>query len=189
MTQSYGPDLLAARALGEITFDAVRAPETSLIGELGQGFVLAVQTIEAFRMSVGAVGLGFAQAALQASVAHALQRKVKGGLLSEQQLTQVALADMYTTLNGAQLLVTQAAWEFDAGHPTAAQRSSAAKLVGSEVAQIVCDKALQLHGALGLAKIGPTERLYRQVRSLRIYEGTSEMQRIAVGQSITAGLL
>lgn len=164
-------------------------PEAALLGAEGLGFVTAVQTIDAFRMSVGAAATGFARAALQAAVSHVRQRRVEGRALAERQLVKAALADMAVALNTAELSVAQAAWEWDRGVATAATRSSLAKLHASEAAHQVIDMAVQLLGAAGLAVNAPTERLYRQVRSLRIYEGTSEMQRLAIGQAVAAGQL
>jgi acyl-CoA dehydrogenase len=187
VVQSDGPGLLAPRALGGIIFDAALVPSTSLLDAEGMGCVHALQTIEAFRMTVGAAACGFARRALGVTAAHVRQRRVEGRPLAETQLVRAALADMAVALGTAELLVAQAAWEWNRQAATAGSRSAMAKLHATEAAQVVVDRALQLHGAAGLAKGSVTERLYRQVRSLRIYEGTSEIQRLAIGQAVGAG--
>lgn len=186
VVQSSGPDLLAPRALGSILFDSAFVPKSTLLDAEGMGFVHAIQTIEAFRMTVGAAACGFALRALQAAVDHTGQRRVEGKPLSDTQLVRASLADMAVALSGSQLLVAQAAWQWDSQSPMAATRSAMAKLHATEAAQDIVDRALQLHGAAGLAAGAVTERLYRQIRSLRIYEGTSEIQRLTIGQAVSA---
>jgi len=185
--QTAGPNLLAPRALGGIAFEAAPVPASALLDAEGLGFVHALQTIEAFRMTVGAAACGFARRALQAATQHVRQRQVEGRPLAETQLVRAALADMAVALGTSELLVAQAAWEWDREAVTAGTRSAMAKLHATEAAQAIVDHALQLHGATGLAAGSVPERLYRQVRSLRIYEGTSEIQRLAIGQAVGAG--
>lgn len=189
LRQTQGPEMLASRALGQLSLDNAKVTQGALLGGEGQGFVHAVQTIESFRMSVGAAANGFARSALQSAVGHVVSRQVKDGLLAEKQLVQAALADMQVALNASELLVAQAAWEWDRKKPAAALRSGAAKLLASETAHRIVDQAVQLLGAKGLAANGPTEQLYRQVRSLRVYEGTSEIQRLTLGQAVATGQL
>ncbi|MGL4310643.1 MAG: acyl-CoA dehydrogenase family protein [Paracoccaceae bacterium] len=184
--QSSGPDLLAPRALGSVVLDAAFVPDCALLDSEGMGFVHALQTIEAFRMTVGAAACGFALRALQAAVDHTGQRRVEGKPLSDMQLVRASLADMAVALSASQLLVAQAAWQWDTRSPVAATRSAMAKLHATEAAQEIIDRALQLHGAAGLAAGSVTERLYRQIRSLRIYEGTSEIHRLTIGQAVSA---
>jgi acyl-CoA dehydrogenase len=187
VTQTTGPDLLAPRAIGGVVFEAAQVSASALLDVEGMGFVHALRTIEAFRMTVGAAACGFARRALGAAAEHVRQRRVGGRPLSERQLVGATLADMAVALGTAELLVAQAAWEWDRQCATAGTRSAMAKLHATEAAQAVADSALQLHGAAGLARGSTAETLYRQVRSLRIYEGTSEIQRLAIGQAVGAG--
>lgn len=186
VAQCCGPELLAPRALGGLTLTGAFMPETALLDAEGMGFVHAIQTIEAFRMTVGAAACGFARRALQAAVDHTGRRLVEGKPLSDTQLVRASLADMAVALAASELMVAQAAWQWDHHMPVAATRSAMAKLHATEAAQDIVDRALQLHGAAGLVAGSVTERLYRQIRSLRIYEGTSEIHRLTIGQAVSA---
>jgi acyl-CoA dehydrogenase len=172
--------------LGRLVFQGCRVPATALLGEVGHGLRLALGTLDVFRTSVGAAAVGMARRALDDTRARVMARVQFGKRLADQQLTQAALADMATELDAARLLVFRAAWLKDHGH--AAKREVAmAKLFATEAAQRIIDRAVQLHGGLGVTSGSFAERLYREVRPLRIYEGTSEIQRLIIGSSLVEG--
>jgi acyl-CoA dehydrogenase len=179
-------EMLSEHALGELRFDGVRVTEADLIGSPGEGFKVAMRTLDLFRASVGAFALGMATAALDASVAWADQREIYGTTLSEQQSVQHQLADMAVRVEAARLLVYAAAAAYDAGAPPADVSASAAmaKLYATEEAQYVVDRAVQLHGARGLQRGHLLEHLYRDVRAPRIYEGASEVQRTIIARHL-----
>jgi acyl-CoA dehydrogenase len=167
-------------------FDGVRVSTDDLLGEVDQGFGVAMRTLDLFRPSVGAFAVGMGQAALDASLGWARERELFGGKLIDQQATQHTLAEMATRVEAARLLVRRAAAAYDCGAPahqittTAAQ----AKLFATETAQWVVDQAVQLHGARGLQRGHLLERLYREVRAPRIYEGASEVQRTIIARGL-----
>ncbi|HEY2512928.1 MAG TPA: acyl-CoA dehydrogenase family protein [Polyangiaceae bacterium] len=178
--------------LGRLILDGCRVPETSLIGEVGHGLRLALGTLDVFRTSVGGAAVGMAQRALDESIARVTARKQFGQRLADFQLTQAALADMATELDAARLLVYRAAWLKDQpppqgeAPPTAAPTAVAmAKMFATEAAQRIIDRAVQLHGGLGVASASVVEGLYRDIRPLRIYEGTTEIQKLIIGASLT----
>ena len=179
-------DMLAPHALGTVHFDGVRVGRDDLLGEVDQGFAVAMRTLDLFRPSVGAFAVGMGQAALDASLAWAQERELFDGRLIDQQATQHTLAEMSTRVEAGRLLVRRAAAAYDGGAPahqittTAAQ----AKLFATETAQWVVDQAVQLHGARGLQRGHLLERLYREVRAPRIYEGASEVQRTIIGRGL-----
>jgi alkylation response protein AidB-like acyl-CoA dehydrogenase len=176
-------ELLAPHAIGTVVFDGVHVPREHVLGELDRGFRVAMQTLDLFRPSVGAFAVGMAQAALDASVAHARARQAFDKPIKDFQAVSHKLADMATKLDAARLLVYRAAAEYDAGRPVT--RSSAmAKLYATEAAQEIVDAAIQIHGAAALEKGHLLEHLYREVRATRIYEGTSEIQRNIVALSL-----
>jgi len=169
--------------LGRLLMRACRVPASALIGEVGQGLRLALGTLDVFRTSVGAAAVGMARRALDDTRARVRARIQFGKRLADQQLTQAALADMATELDAARLLVFRAAWLKDHGHP-ARTEVAMAKLFATEAAQRIIDRAVQLHGGLGVTTGAFVERLYREVRPLRIYEGTSEIQRLIIGAAL-----
>jgi len=169
--------------LGRLVMRECRVPESALIGEIGGGMSMALGTLEVFRTTVGAAAVGMARRALDDAVAHVKSRVQFGKRLAEMQLTQAALADMLTELDAARLLVFRAAWRKDRGEPARAEVAMA-KLFATEAAFRVVDRAVQLHGGLGVMSGTFVERLYREVRPLRIYEGTSEIQRLIIGSSL-----
>ena len=177
-------DLIAPHPLARLRFDGCRLPADALLGAPGEGFKLAMRTLDIFRASVAAAALGFARRALDESVAHAARREMFGGVLGDLQLSQAALGDMATGIEAAALLTARAAWKRDTSGPaTRTTREAAmAKLAATEVAQRAADRAVQLHGAEGVRVGSVVERLYREVRALRIYEGASEVQRLIVGR-------
>lgn len=157
-----------------------------MLGEVGGGFAVAMRTLDLFRPSVGAFAVGMAQAALDAALDWALTREVYGDLLVRQQSVEHTLAEMATRTEAARLLVRAAASAYDDGAPAARITRSAAmaKLFATENAQWVVDQAVQIHGARGLERGHLLERLYREVRAPRIYEGASEVQRTIIGRSL-----
>lgn len=179
-------ELLAEHPIGRLTFDGVRVGPGDVLGEVDRGFVVAMRTLDLFRPSVGAFAVGMAQAALDLTVAHVQQRQVQGGLLADQQAVAHRLADLATDLEAARLLVYSAASAYDAGSQPELQsrRSAMAKLFATEAAQQIIDGCVQLHGAVALRKGHLLEHLYRDVRSLRIYEGASEIQRTIIARDL-----
>ncbi len=176
-------ELVADHAIGALSFDGVEVGRDAILGEIDQGFRVAMRTLDLFRPSVGAFAVGMAQAALDAAVGHAGSRRAFERPLKDFQAVSHRLADMATRLEAARLLVYRAATDYDSGRPVT--RSAAmAKLYATETAQEVIDAAIQVHGAAGLEKGHLLERLYREVRATRIYEGTSEIQRNIVARSL-----
>ncbi|MGI5471281.1 acyl-CoA dehydrogenase family protein [Streptomyces sp. CA-132043] len=177
-------DALAPRSFAHLVFEDCRVPADAVLGRPGKGFVIAMDLLERFRMTVGAAALGFARRAADTALARARTRRIGGGKLMDLQLTQASLADMDVQLNAAALLVARAAWEADRGSRRFARHSSIAKLHATEEAQRIIDASVQLLGASGVVKDSVTERLYRQIRSLRIYEGTSEVMRLTIAGTL-----
>jgi acyl-CoA dehydrogenase len=164
----------------------VRVTTDDVLGEVDHGFAVAMRTLDLFRPSVGAFAVGMAQAALDAALDWALTREVYGDLLIRQQSVEHTLAEMATRTEAARLLVRAAATAYDSGAPAGEVTRSAAmaKLFATENAQWVVDQAVQLHGARGLQRGHLLERLYREVRAPRIYEGASEVQRTIIGRGL-----
>ncbi|MFF4159012.1 acyl-CoA dehydrogenase family protein [Streptomyces sp. NPDC001678] len=177
-------EMLGPHPLGTLTFDGVPVGPGDVIGEVGRGFRLAMATLDLFRPSVGAFAVGMARAALDASVAHAGERRAFGGPLKDLQAVSHLLAEMATRTEAAGLLVRAAAAAYDAGEPGVAARSAMAKLFATETAQYVVDSAVQIHGARALARGHLLEHLYREVRAPRIYEGASEVQRTIIAKEL-----
>jgi acyl-CoA dehydrogenase len=171
----------AAHPLGEVRLDGTPAV---LLGEEGRGYKVALATLDTFRPSVGAAACGLAARALDESLRWALSRRQFGQPLSGFQSIQMSLADMHTELQAARLLVRQAAWSRDTGQERIAREGAAAKLFATEAAQRVVDRAVQIHGGQGVMRGSTVERLYREVRALRIYEGTSEILKIVVAREL-----
>ena len=176
-------DLVAPHPIGSLVFDGVLVPRSHVLGQPGRGFEVAMRTLDLFRPSVGAFAVGMAQAALDASVAHAAKRRAFDRPLREFQAISHRLADMATKLEAARLLVYRAAAAYDDGEPVT-KASAMAKLFATEAAQAIVDDAIQIHGARALEKGHLLEHLYREVRATRIYEGTSEIQRNIVARSL-----
>ena len=173
-------EMIAPHPIGEIEFRGCRVPAEDMVGDEGDGFRLAMQTMDAFRSSVGAAACGMARRALDEAISYATRRKQFGRLLSEHQLIQEKLADMSTELDAARLLVYRAAYLKDAGVERVTREASEAKLFATEAASRIIDQALQIHGGSGLVRGSVVERLYREIRALRIYEGTSEIQKLII---------
>ncbi len=179
-------ELLAAHPIGRLVFDGVRVGPDDVLGEVDTGFGVAMRTLDLFRPSVGAFAVGMAQAALDATVRHVRQREAFGGPLAAQQAVAHRIADMATELEAARLMVYSAASAYDAGDEPQLQsrRAAMAKLFATEAAQSIIDGCVQLHGAAALQQGHLLEHLYRDVRSLRIYEGASEIQRTIIARDL-----
>lgn len=177
-------EVVAPHPLARLTFEGCRVPRSRLVGEPGQGFDIAMATLDIFRATVGAAALGFARRALDEALDRVESRQQFGKKLGEFQMTQARLADMATAVDAAALLVYRAAWAKDRGQERVAREASMAKLYATEAAQKVVDDAVQLFGAEGVVKGSVPERLYREVRSLRIYEGTSEIQKLILAREL-----
>lgn len=172
--------LIAPHPIGEIAFEQCRVPAEDMVGDEGDGFRLAMETLDTFRASVGAAACGMARRALDEAIRYASTRKQFGRLLCEHQLVQEKLADMATELDAARLLVYRAAYLRDTADGRVTREASEAKLFATESACRIVDSAVQIHGAAGLVRGSVVERLYRDVRALRIYEGTSEIQKLVI---------
>jgi acyl-CoA dehydrogenase len=172
--------LIAPHPIGEIEFDNCRVPAEDMIGNEGDGFRLAMKTLDTFRASVGAAACGMARRALDEAIRYAKTRQQFGRPLAEHQLIQEKLAMMATELDAARLLVYRAAYLKDAGVEQVTREASQAKLYATEAASRIIDQSVQIHGGSGLVRGHVVERLYRDVRALRIYEGTSEIQKLVI---------
>lgn len=172
--------LMAPHPIGEIAFNECRVPAEDMVGNEGDGFRLAMETLDTFRASVGAAACGMARRALDEALGYASTRKQFGRLLAEHQLVQEKLADMVTELDAARLLVYRAAYARDTSEERLTREASEAKLFATEAAGRIIDSAVQIHGGAGLVRGSVVERLYRDVRALRIYEGTSEIQKLVI---------
>jgi hypothetical protein len=177
-------ELLAPHAIGRLELDGVRVPATAVLGEVDRGFRVAMTTLDRFRPSVGAAAVGMAQAACDAALDHAGRREAFGRQLRDFQAISHRLADMVTRVQAARLLVYDAARAHDSGQTHTTRASAMAKLFATEMAQQVIDDAIQIHGAAGLQAGHLLESLYREVRALRIYEGTSEIQRTIIAREL-----
>lgn len=173
-------ELIAPHPIGRIRFDGCRVPVSSLLGEEGQGFRIAMTTLDTFRPTVGAAAAGLARRALDEAVNYAKHRVQFGKPISEYQSIQIKLADMATELDAARLLVYRAAWKKDSGADRVTIEAAMAKLYATEAAGRIIDAAVQIHGGTGVVRGSVVERLYREVRALRIYEGTSEIQKLII---------
>ena len=179
--------LISPHPIGTVAFERCRIPAAQLLGEPGQGLAVALGTLEALRCSVGAAATGMAGRALAEAVRYARSRRQFGRTLSRFQAIRFKIADMATELEAARLLVYQAAQAHDQGDDALGRKSSMAKLFATEAAQRIVDQALQIHGGRGLVAGSVMERLYRDVRALRIYEGTSEIQRLIIARDVLGG--
>jgi acyl-CoA dehydrogenase len=173
--------VIAPHPLARLKFEGV---EGDLIGEPGQGFAIAMQTLNLFRVTVGAAALGFARRALDEALDFASTRKLGAGTLVDNAVTQAKLADMATSVDASAALIYRAAWQQDVGDKDNRRAAAMAKLYATEAAQRVIDAAVQMHGGLGVTKGAKVEELYREVRALRIYEGASEVQRQIIARDL-----
>src|SRR5215831_7171445 len=176
-------DMLAPHPIGELEFRNCKVPAEDMIGNQGDGLRLSLQTLDMFRASVGAAACGIARRALDESLLHAKSREQFGKPLAEHQLIQAKLADMATELDAARLMVYRAAYLKDTGAGST-REASEAKLFATEVAGRIVDQAVQIYGGSGLVRGSVVERLYRDARALRIYEGTSEIQKLIIANQL-----
>lgn len=174
-------DVIAPHPLGTLRLNGCRVPADRLLGEPGQGFKIAMGTLDVFRTTVGSAALGFARRAFDEAVGRACTRRMFGHSQAEFQLTQEKLADMAVLIDAAALLVYRAAWTKDTMGVRVTREASMAKLFATEAAQQVIDSAVQIFGGLGVVRGIPVERLYREIRALRIYEGASEVLKLIIG--------
>jgi acyl-CoA dehydrogenase len=171
---------LSPHPLGSITLRGCRVPSSALLGGREGGLKVAFSTLDLFRSTVGAAALGYSRRALEETLAHVTVRKAFGQALAEFQLTKARLAEMEMAVDCSALLVFRAAWLHDSGAVRVTRESALAKLYATESAQVVIDSAVQLFGARGVVAGAAVERLYRDIRALRIYEGTSEIQKLII---------
>jgi alkylation response protein AidB-like acyl-CoA dehydrogenase len=176
-------DVIAPHPLARLRFDNCRVAADQRIGAPGEGFKVAMRTLDVFRTSVAAAALGFARRAMAEAMHRATTRKMFTGVLGDFQLTQAKLAQMALDIDSSALLTYRAAWQRDMGR-NVTREAAMAKLAATENAQQVIDAAVQLWGGLGVTSEQPVERLYREIRALRIYEGASEVQQLIIGRDL-----
>lgn len=175
-------ETVSPHPLATLEFNGCEVPDANRIGAEGDGFKLAMRTLDIFRVSVAAAAVGFARRALQETVARANDRAMFGSTLAAQPLAQAIVGDMATDLDAAALLTYRAAWQRDSSEARTTAVAAMAKLSATEHAQTIIDRAVQLHGGLGVKSGHIVERLYRDIRALRIYEGATEVQRLIIGR-------
>ncbi len=176
-------DVISPHPLATLRFEGCRVPADHRLGQEGDGFKLAMRTLDVFRTSVAGAALGFGQRAFEEALAHATERKLFGRTLADFQLTQATLAEMATELEAARLLTYRAAWLHDRGQPHA-REVAMAKMTATESAQRIIDRAVQLFGGRGVRRGEKVEQLYRDIRALRIYEGATEVQKLIIARDI-----
>ena len=177
-------EVIAPHPLATLRFDGVRVPLAHRLGGPGDGFKVAMATLDVFRSTVGAAALGFARRALHETVERAASRKLFGAPLAELQFTQGAIADSASEVDASALLVYRAAWTKDQGAARVSREAAIAKMFATEAAQRVIDRAVQLHGGFGVTKGVKVEELYREIRALRIYEGATEVQKVVIAREL-----
>jgi acyl-CoA dehydrogenase len=177
-------EVIAPHPLARLNYDHVRVPADAILGDPGEGFRVGMETLNLFRVTVGAAALGFARRALEEALIFSSNRRLGSGKLSDNAVTQAKLADMATAIDASALLIYRAAWQQDVGGTDHRRAAAMAKLNATESAQQVIDAAVQMHGGLGVTKGAKVEELYREVRALRIYEGASEVQRQIIGRDL-----
>jgi len=175
-------EVIAPHPLARLKFNSVRVPVSNRLGAPGEGFKVAMATLDIFRSTVGAAALGFARRALHETIERASNRKLFGAPLGDLQMTQAAIADSATDVDTSALLIYRAAWIKDQGAARVTSEAAMAKMHATEAAQRVIDRAVQLHGGLGVTKGVKVEELYREIRALRIYEGATEVQKIVIAR-------
>ena len=180
-------DVIAPHPLALLKFENCRVNADALIGQGGDGFKIAMATLDVFRTTVGAAALGFARRAMDETVKRAGSRNLFGAPLGDLQMVQGHIADMAVEIDAAALLIYRAAWTKDKGAARVTREAAMAKLFATEAAQRVIDAAVQIHGGDGVRSGHPVETLYREIRALRIYEGASDVQKIIIARSVLAG--
>lgn len=186
LTVSERIQVNAPHPLGSLRFEGCRVPRSHMLGKPGEGFKIAMATLDIFRSTVGAAALGLARRALDEAVERVQSRVVFGQPLAKYQLTQQKLADMAVEIDASALLVYRAAWTRDCAADRVTREAAMAKMYATEAAQRVVDAAVQLFGGLGVVSGVPVERLYREVRALRIYEGTTEVLKLIIADRVLA---
>ncbi|WP_417588083.1 acyl-CoA dehydrogenase family protein [Pararhodobacter oceanensis] len=179
-------ETIAPHPLARLKFTDCRVPASAMIGRPGQGFAIAMSVLDVFRSSVAAAALGFARRALDESLKRVTTRQVQGAPLSDLQMVQGHIADMALDIDAAALLIYRAAWTKDSGAPRVTREAAMAKLFATDQAQKVIDAAVQLHGGDGVRSGETVEKLYREIRALRIYEGASDVQRVVIARQTLA---
>ncbi len=177
-------EVIAPHPLARLSFKNCRVSGNALIGAAGEGFKIAMATLDVFRATVGAAALGFARRAFSETVNRAASRQLFGAPLAELQMVQGHIADMALEIDAAALLVYRAAWTKDSGAARITREAAMAKLYATEAAQRVIDTAVQIHGGDGVRSGHPVEVLYREIRALRIYEGASDVQKVVIARSV-----
>ncbi|MDB5511615.1 MAG: acyl-CoA dehydrogenase [Enterovirga sp.] len=177
-------EVIAPHPLATLRFEGCRVPVENRIGGAGEGFKVAMATLDVFRSTVGAAALGLARRALDEALGHASRRTLFGAPLGDLQLTQAGLADMATAVDASALLVYRAAWTKDCGAARVTREAAMAKMHATESAQAVIDRAVQIFGGLGVTKGVKVEELYREIRALRIYEGATEVQKVVIARDL-----
>jgi len=177
-------EVIAPHPLATLQFENCHIPVRQRLGEAGQGFKVAMQTLDIFRASVAAAALGFGRRALAEALKRAKQRQLFGQSLADFQMTQATLAEMATAMESSALLTYQAAWLRDVKGAITTREAAMAKMTATESAQQVIDAAVQIFGGLGVKRGEIVERLYREIRSLRIYEGATEVQKLIIARSL-----
>jgi acyl-CoA dehydrogenase len=179
--------VIAPHPLARLRLEQARVPAAAMIGAPGEGFKIAMATLDVFRTTVGAAALGFARRALDETTGRARERRLFGAPLSDLQMVQAHIADMAVDVDAAALLVYRAAWTKDMGAGRVTREAAMAKLFATERAQEVIDKAVQIHGGDGVRHGHIVESLYREIRALRIYEGASEVQKVVIARQTLSG--
>jgi acyl-CoA dehydrogenase len=177
-------DVMAPHPLATASFEDCCIPADRRLGDPGDGFKIAMRTLDIFRASVAAAALGFARRAFDEALGHARGRRMFGTTLADLQLTQAALGEMATDIDAAALLTYRAAWRRDVQKLTTTVEAAMAKMTATETAQRVIDRALQMFGGRGVKRGEIVERLYREIRALRIYEGATEIQKLVVAREL-----
>lgn len=177
-------EVIAPHPLARLKYDNVRIPADAIVGEPGEGFRVGMETLNLFRVTVGAAALGFARRALNEAIAFAMDRRLGSAKLADNAVTQAKLADMATAIDASALLIYRAAWEQDDGGEDVRRAAAMAKLHATESAQEIIDAAVQMHGGVGVTRGAKVEELYREIRALRIYEGASEVQRQIIARDL-----
>jgi acyl-CoA dehydrogenase len=180
-------EVIAPHPLARLTYDNVRIPADAIIGEPGEGFRIGMETLNLFRVTVGAAALGLARRALDEALSYARSRRLGSSTLADNAVTQAKLADMALAVDASALLIYRAAWQQDEGGTENRRAAAMAKLHATEAAQQVIDAAVQMHGGAGVTRGVKVEALYRDIRALRIYEGASEVQRQIIARDLLKG--
>ena len=180
-------EVIAPHPLARLKYDNVRIPADAIVGEPGEGFRIGMETLNLFRVTVGAAALGLARRALDEALGWAKRRRLGTATLADNAVTQAKLADMATSIDASALLIYRAAWQQDEGGVDSRRATAMAKLQATEAAQQVIDSAVQMHGGAGVTKGVKVEELYRDIRALRIYEGASEVQRQIIARDLLKG--